>query len=227
MAYNPAVPLLRMLVLVLAFAGAMLTGEASAAGRWCSSSDVVLFGNHAVGSTTTSNVTVTNCGDQAWSFTDVNVHSATGPAFHVSTSCATGLSLAPGQSCTASIVFAPTSTGQTSGALWLRNTTNTPTQLLTFYGRGIDAQVGSATLIFLPAAAAFASQEVGKQSAALTIELHNLGPTALTPSAIVLNGPEVYDYSGAFPSTCALGAAIPAGGSCLLSLMFKPQGTGT
>src|SRR5207302_7293165 len=126
---------------LLLVAGSAVT-EAVAGGRICTSADTFMFGNRSVGSSATATATVTNCGDQAWSFTDVSVHPATGPAFHVSTSCASGGTLAPGASCSASVSFAPLAPGQTSGGLWLRNTTADSDPLLTFYGRGIDAQAG-------------------------------------------------------------------------------------
>jgi hypothetical protein len=216
--------LLRMALVLLALLGAAT--QAHADGRWCINTDVIQFGNRVVGTSTNSTVTVTNCGDQPWSFTDVSVHTSTGPAFHVNTSCTTGLTLAPTQACTATIQFAPLVAGQTSGALWLRNTTNTPTQLLTFYGRGVDAQASTATLKFVPAAAVFPAQDIGKQSAAVNVELQNLGPAALTPSAIVMNGPEVYDFIG-YPVTCQVGSPIPAGQSCQIALYFTPQKAGT
>ncbi len=218
--------LLRLVIALCVVAGASAATTARADGRWCISKDTILFGNQTVGSNTGASATVTNCGDQPWSFTDVSVDPATGSAFQVSTSCATGKTLAPGQSCTATVLFAPLVAGQTSGALWLRNTTNTPTQLLTFYGRGVDAQLATATLSFVPTAAVFPAQTVGKQSAAITVELHNLGPAALTPSALVLNGPQVYDFIG-YPVTCQVGSPIPAGQSCQLALYFTPQDTGT
>ena len=219
------IPLLRILVVLLSFAGASVATQARADGRWCISSDTVLFGNHAVGSNTTSNVTVTNCGEQSWSFTDVSVHPATGPAFNVSTTCAPGMALAPGKTCLVTVSFAPQAPGETSGGLWLRNTTSTLNQLLTFYGRGIDARVGTARLAFIPGTAVFDAQAIGAQSAALTVELHNLGPSDLTPTAMVLNGPEVYDFSG-YPVTCQVGTPIPAGGSCSVALSFQPQAAG-
>jgi hypothetical protein len=211
------------LALVLLAGGAVT--DAAAGGRICTSDDTFMFGNRAVGSSTTANATVTNCGDAPWSFTDVSVHPATGPAFQVSTTCTTGLTLAPGGTCTVSVRFAPTTPGQTSGGLWLRNTTATPDQLITFYGRGVDGQSGSASLAFVPASADFAAQAVGTESMPLTVELHNQGPAALTLSAIVLNGPEAYDFLG-FNDTCEVGAAIAAGDSCHMSLYFRPQAAG-
>ncbi|MEP6942612.1 MAG: choice-of-anchor D domain-containing protein [Betaproteobacteria bacterium] len=215
---------LAVALLLLAAAGAVT--DAAASGRICIDNDTFMFGNRAVGSSTTAVATVSNCGDAAWSFTDVSVHPATGPAFHVNAMCATGLTLAPGATCTVSVNFAPTTTGQTSGGVWLRNTTTAPDPLITFYGRGVDEQSGTASLVFVPASADFASQAVGTASMPLEVELRNLGPAALTLRAVVLNGPEVYDFFF-FNETCRVGAVIAPGDSCHLSLNFRPQAAGT
>ena len=203
--------------------GAASDGHAGA--RFCSSADTLLFGNRTVGTNTAMSATVTNCGDAAWSFTEVSVDPATGAAFHPFTTCSTGLSLPPGGKCTIDVLFSPLAPGQTSGALWLGNTTSTPSQLLTFYGRGVDPQAGSATLGFAPGAADFGEQVVGIESPALVMALKNLGPAALTPSAIILNGPAVYDFSGAEES-CGVSITIAPGKSCQLSLYFHPQQAG-
>jgi hypothetical protein len=211
-------------VALLFLAGGTVTG-AAASGQFCASDDTLLFGNRAVGSRTTASATVTNCGDAPWSFTDVSVDPATGPEFQVSTTCTTGLTLRPGAGCAVNVLFAPTATGQTSGGLWLHNTTATPDQLITFYGRGINGQNGTASLAFVPASADFGSQPVGTTAPPLTIALHNLGPAALTLSALVLNGPDVYDFFD-FLGTCETGATIAAGDSCSLTLDFRPPTLG-
>jgi len=204
---------------------AATAADATAAGQICTSADTIEFGNLAVGNRATASATVSNCGDAAWSFTSVYVDPATGPEFHVDTTCTIGLTLMPGATCGVSVVFAPTATGQTSGGLWLDNTTSTPDQLITFYGRGINSESGSASLAFVPASANFGVQPVGTTSAPLSIELHNQGPAALTLSAIVLNGPEVYDFFG-FDNGCVFGATIAAGDSCSMTLDFRPQAPG-
>ena len=215
----------RILSLVLAVVAGCIATNAMAGGRICTSDDTFIFGNRAVGSSTTAIATVSNCGDAPWSFTDASVHPATGPAFQVSATCTTGLTLAPGASCTVGVRFAPLTPGQTSGGFWLHNTTTTPDQLITFYGRGVDAQVGSASLAFVPGSAVFAPQDVGSQSAMLAVELHNLGPAALTLSALVFNGPEAHDFFG-YSYGCYVGAVIAAGDSCTMPLFFRPQAPG-
>lgn len=212
---------MRALLVLLAFA----TGTACAAGRICISRDVLLFGEQAVGTSVTQSSTVSNCGDAPFSFSDVSVHAATAPAYRVATNCATGQSLAPGAACSIDVTFAPAAPGQVSGGLWLHNTTATPDQIVTFYGRGQDARAGTATLVFEPASLAFAPQVVGTTSGAQTLTLRNLGPADLTMTALVLNGATPYDFR--FPGTCMLGVAYPAGSSCELYFYFTPAAAGT
>jgi hypothetical protein len=210
-----------MLLALACLAGVL---DAAAQPLWCATDDTLLFGNRQVGSSTSATVTISNCGDQPWSFTGISIDPATGPAFHVSRSCASGLTLAAGATCTVTVTFAPTVPGQTSGGVWLDNTTSTPQQLLAFYGRGIDAQAGTATLLFAPPALNFPPQFVGSRSQGIIVLLVNQGPAPLTLSALVLNGPAAYDYSAA--GNCNLGSAIAPGKSCTLELVFAPGALG-
>ena len=210
--------------LLLGIAGLVVASCGGAQGRFCASDDTLLFGNRLVGSSTSATATISNCGDQPWSFTDVSIHPATGPAYHVGATCATGITLAPGGACSVTVTFAPMVPGQTSGGVWLRNTTSTPDQLLTFYGRGVDAQAGTASLSFAPPALSFAAQIVGTPSAGLTVQLVNQGPAPLTPSAVVLTGPAAYDYSAT--GSCHVGVPIAAGKACWLTFFFQPAALG-
>ncbi len=220
------------LVLVLArafivtFTAVMLVPSAHAAGRFCMTAPVLTFGNLAVGNTASLTSSVRNCGDAPWTFSDVSVHPDTATAFHVNATCATAMTLAPGDSCDATVVFAPVAAGQVSGGLWLRNTSADATPLLTFYGRGSDERAGTASLAFVPPTAAFGAQRIGTQSPPLAIEFRNAGPAAITLSAVVLNGPQVFDFDG-IGESCQPGASIAAGASCHMSLFFLPQASGT
>jgi Abnormal spindle-like microcephaly-assoc'd, ASPM-SPD-2-Hydin len=214
-------------VIVVALVAALGIACADAAGRICMSADTLSFGQQMVGSSTLASVTVSNCGTDAWSFTDVSAHSATNPGFRIDSTCTTGLTLAAGAACTIDVHFEPTAPGQASGALWLHNTTSTPDQLLTFYARAIDVQAGTATLQFVPAIADFGSRDVGSESQALVVTLRNVGASPLVPSALVLNGLDPYDFRGASSAgDCGIGRAIAAGGSCTLSLYFAPRDVG-
>jgi len=211
------------------FAAIAASPSAAAAARMCTSADTLTFGQRAVGSSTSATVTVSNCGDQPFTFTDVSAHTATNPAYRIDTSCATALTLAPHESCALTVYFAPTEAGQASGALWLHNTTANPDQLVTFYGRGVDAQAGTAALAFSPAIVAFGAQALGTESAMFTLALVNTGAATLVPSALVLNGATPYDFRSAAhntPSDCGVGKPIAPGARCTLQLYFRPQQEG-
>ncbi|HEV2685447.1 MAG TPA: choice-of-anchor D domain-containing protein [Actinomycetota bacterium] len=178
-----------------------------------------------VGSSTTTNVTVANCGSAPWSFTDVSVDPVTGANWHVATDCSAGLVLGPGESCTVGVTFAPRVTGESSGGVWLHNTSTEPDALIVFYGRGVDAQAGTASLSFAPDVLSFPPQPIGTRSAGIAVALVNAGPGTLTPSALVANGPAAYDYTAT--GSCKVGAAIPPGGSCTLTFFFTPTALGS
>jgi hypothetical protein len=215
-------------LIVVAAACAGVSSTASAASRICTSADTLSFGQAPVGSSTSASASVSNCGDQPFSFTDVSPDAATNAAYRIETSCATGMTLAPQQQCAITVHFEPKAPGQASGALWLHNTTSTPDQLLTFYGRAVDAQAGTAALVFSPAIADFGTQPVGSETPALVMTLQNTGSVQLVPSALVLNGLDPYDFRGeAGAGDCGIGRGIAPGGSCTLKLYFKPQATGT
>ena len=209
---------------LIAFACLLFASAAAAQSRYCLSNDRLLFGNQLVGSVSSTSVTVSNCGSQPWSFTNVSIDPATGPAWRVNTDCATGLMLAPGAQCSVTVLFEPTKTGQTSGGLWLSNTTGTTDDLLVFYGRGIDSRAGTASLAFAPSALDFGAQGVGMQLPGVVVALVNNGPSNLTPSAIVFTGPAAYDYSAV--GDCSVGRAIAPGGSCTLTFFFVPASAG-
>ena len=217
-------------------AGALVGGlvffvatTAIAGPRICISDDTLLFGQREVGSATTATSTVSNCGDAPFAFTDVSVHAATNPAYHVQYACATGATLAPGAACTVSVQFAPTAPGQASGAVWLHNTTATPDQLVTFYGRGVDAQAGTGALVFAPSPARFEATVVGQARGPQVVRVSNTGTAPVVPTAIVINGPAPYDFRGESygdAGDCLVGTAIAPGGACTLHLVFRPAQAG-
>jgi hypothetical protein len=223
----PMTPLAVRVLGLIAVVG--LCSVAHAGPRICMSADTLSFGQQQVGSSTSASVAVSNCGDATWSFTDVSPHAATNAAYRIETSCVTGMSLAPGEQCEATIHFEPKAAGQASGALWFHNTTSTPDPLLTFYGRAIDARAGTAALAFSPVLADFAPETVGHESPPLVVTLNNIGAAPLVPSALVLNGVDPYDFrgeTGAGASACGIGRPIAAGGSCTLVFYFSPQANG-
>ena len=222
--------MLRRVLVLAALLVAFSAAPAHAFKRFCASADTLQFGNRALGSSTSSSVVVTSCGNEAWTFTDVSPHASTGSAFHVQTSCASGRTLEPGESCTIDVTFAPTLAGQTSGALWLHQTSTTPDQLVTFYGRGISPPVaGTAVVRFAPATTDLGSVPLSGTSEWHTVELANTGSAPLVPTALVINGRDPYDFatvSYGGIGDCAVGRAVPPGASCTLNFTFTPRALG-
>jgi Abnormal spindle-like microcephaly-assoc'd, ASPM-SPD-2-Hydin/Repeat of unknown function (DUF5648) len=197
--------------------------SAHGAAQLCTSVAAIQFGNVAVSTSANAAIDVSNCGDAPLTFTDVAVHPATAPAFHVSTTCATGLALEPGAHCGASVTFAPTAPGQVSGGLYLDNAAGD--DLLTFYGRGVDTQAGTATLVFTPPAVHFGEVAYGMPGPAVPLTIANAGAAPMTLTALVLNGPDAYDFAGD-ENSCTVGTVVAPGGSCLITLHFTPQALG-
>jgi len=222
--------MLRWSFTLAALALALAAPAAHAFKRFCASADSLQFGNRTLGSSTSVSVVVSSCGNESWTFWDVAPHASSGSAFHVQTSCVTGRTLAPGESCTIDVTFAPVLAGQTSGALWLHQTSTTPDQLLTFYGRGVSTSVaGTATARFTPAFADFGGVPLGSTSGWQSVELANAGTAPLVPSALVINGRNPYDFmaiSYGAGADCAVGRAIAPGTSCTLNFTFTPRASG-
>jgi hypothetical protein len=213
--------MIRWLLLALC----LVASSAQADGRMCLTRDVMLFGDQALGTNATQSAVMTNCGDAPFTLTEVSLHASTSPAFHVASTCVTGLSLAAGATCRIDVTFAPTQPGQVSGGVWLYNTTSTGSQLITFYGRGIDASAGSATLEITPSPLDFGPQAVGAIAPVRLLTLRNAGPSSLHFTALVINGPAAYDFD--FAGNCAVGLPLPAGRSCQLAFTFTPAALGT
>ena len=217
-----------IVALVLFVTLALIASTSHGAGRICTSADTLVFGQRLVGTSTGATVVVSNCGTETWSFIDVSINTATNPAYRVESTCVTGMALGPGASCAIDVHFEPTTPGQTSGAVWLHNTTSNPDQLITFYGRAIDAQAGTASLRFSPPIVNIGSEFVGTDTAAMIVTLANVGTATLVPSALVLNGFTPYDFRGASgPKDCGIGRGIAPGASCTLSLFFAPRDVGS
>jgi hypothetical protein len=210
---------------------AAAAGDAAAGARLCTSADTLVFGDRPVGSSTTRRAVVSSCGDAPLRFTEVAVHPATGPAFHVSTDCASGGSLPAGATCSVDVTFTPATAGQASGALWLHNDSVTPDQLVTFYARGADAAAGTAGLAFEPAMLDFGAVPQGERAGPRTLTLRNVGAAPLVPSALVLNGPAAFDFStpgdgrGSIVVDATLVAPLVAAGWVLEgAVLCVPQG---
>ena len=175
------------------------------------SSNSMSYGNQRVGSNSAvQTLTVTNTGTAALTLSGVALGGADATQFSMTSNCAS--SLAPGASCTASITFAPSSTGAKSTAIALQtNASSSPTVTLTGTGTTPIATVSITSL-------AFAAQLAGSTSAGQTFNVSNTGTAPLTVTSIALNGTDAASYS--LQNTCT--SAVAPGGTCSVTVAFSP-----
>ena len=127
----------------------------------------------------------------------------------------TGTAVAPGASCVITVTAAPSATGPVLATLRLiSNAAGSPT-LITLAGAGTPAPAG--TLSAAPDTLAFPEQVTGATSAPQVITVTNVGTVPVTVSRLDLTG----DFSQT--NDCV---RIDAGGSCSVSVVFRPTEVG-
>src|SRR6202049_5063231 len=133
------------------------------------------------------------------------------PFSETSTSCSG--SLLPGKSCTISVTFSPTKTGDFKGSISIADNATGSPQIVSLKGTGVPQAALS------PNPLIFGLVGVGSTSTAETATLQNNLNTSLTITSIAASG----DF--AVPSnTC--GSSVPAGGQCQIAVTFTPTQLG-
>ncbi len=182
------------------------TGTAPVAGL---SPTSLTFPSQALNTTSSAqSLTLSNTGTATLKITSIAV---TGD-FSQTNTC--GSSVAAGASCSISVSFKPTCSGQRTGTVTVTDNASPATQTASLTGTGAGP---GATLS--PASLTFATQTVGTSSSAQTVTLKNTGTATLTIRSITI--------SGDFSQTHTCGTVLAAGSSCSISVTFKPTASGT
>lgn len=124
-----------------------------------------------------------------------------------------GATLAAGASCTVGVVFTPSAGGARSGTL--RFTDSAGTQTATLAGTGVMP----ASITLTPPQLTFAATTVGQTSAAQSITLTNTGGLSTPLSNLGVS-------AGFTLATNTCGAALAAGASCVVGVVFAPGSAG-
>jgi len=165
----------------------------------------------------------------------INLASANGLSGAVSLTC----SAATGVTCQIASPVTLASGGSGTAALTLNapvTTTNGPYNVLVtgadstgkyIHTLGIQAVVsgggGQPTTVSLaPGSLTFPSTSVGATAASQSIQLSNTGKSALTISGVSITGTNASSFS----QTNNCGTSVAVGGSCLISVSFKPASSG-
>jgi Abnormal spindle-like microcephaly-assoc'd, ASPM-SPD-2-Hydin len=188
-----------------------LSGSGTTPGLLSVSSSALSFGSVQVNSSATKSETVTNSGGTTVTVTDANVSR---PEFSV-TGLSLPLALSPGQSFTFGVKFAPSSGGAVTDSLTLGSDASNPSLSVSLSGTG--TVVGQ--LAVSPATLNFGSVVVG-QSKSMSATLSATGANVTVSSAGFSTSE--FTLSGvAFPFT------VNAGQSASVTVMFKPQASGS
>jgi Abnormal spindle-like microcephaly-assoc'd, ASPM-SPD-2-Hydin len=182
----------------------------SGSGVLSPSASPISFGNVAVGSNSTQSLSITNTGTSA-----VNVTAATisGSGFTI-TGGNLATSIGVGQSVTAQIQFAPTSSGAASGTLTVTSDASNSPLMISLSGTG--TQPG---LSISPASLSFGNVTVG-QSSSQAVTLTNTGNSNLMISQATVSG------AGFSTSGLTLPATLSSGQNISMNVQFAPTVAG-
>jgi hypothetical protein len=169
----------------------------------------VNFGNVKAGSSTTQNVQLSNTGNSSVTVTQV---AATGTGISVS-GLGTPVTLAPSQSVTLSVTFAPTTAGATAGSLTVTNNDGVSAVAAV---TGTQVQPG---LSMTPTSASFGSVVAGNTNSQ-TVQIKNSGTANLTVLQATVTG------SGFSLSGLALPMTLTPGQSGNFNVQYAPQSAG-
>jgi Abnormal spindle-like microcephaly-assoc'd, ASPM-SPD-2-Hydin len=192
-------------------ANTTLTGMGVAAGSLTASPSTVSFGSVQTGNTQTASETLTNSGGSSVTITQA---SYTGAGFSAN-GMTMPLTLAPGQSTSFNVAFAPQTTGAVSGGLTITSNASNAALPIALSGTGVSA--GSLTAS--PSTVSFGSIQTSKSQTA-SETLTNSGGSSVTITQAAATG------SGFSMSGITLPLTLAAGQSTSFSIAFAPQTSG-
>lgn len=221
-ASRPAGPLAFMIMLaaVIAILGlssctgytnAKTTSKTPGSGMLSANLTTVSFGTVGVGKSTTQSVTVTNTGT---STVTIDQTAVTGTSFTTGAGTPSA-TIAPGQSKTIQIQFAPLSPGSAAGGFTLTSNASNSPLTVDLVGTG-----GQAGLAISPASFNFGSVQVGSTGSA-TITLTNSGNESVSITQASATG------TGFSANGLSSGATIAAGQSTTFTAQFAPTTAGS
>lgn len=167
------------------------------------------FGSVPDGTTSAPQImTLTNTGNTNLTVNNVNIVGPNSGDFAQTNTCTTVL---PQTTCAITVTFTPSITGtETADISVTDNAPNSP-QLGSLTGNGIG---NGPAVVFSPTSLTFASQLIGTSSTPQAVTLSNIGNAALAISGITT--------SSGFTQTNNCGSTVAAGGSCTITVVFKP-----
>jgi hypothetical protein len=181
------------------------------------SATTLAFADQIVGTASaTMSARLTNSGTANLVVSAVALAGANAGDFTRGGTCAAALTLAPTQSCTVDATFKPTALGARTASVSITHNAAPATSSVSLSGNGIATPAPAAALS--ATTLAFGSQTLGTTSAAKTVSISNTGTAVLSLGTIALAGTNAGDFAA---SNCS-NVALNPGGSCTISVTFKP-----
>ncbi|HEX8615807.1 MAG TPA: choice-of-anchor D domain-containing protein [Telluria sp.] len=190
---------------------------AGAAAAASATPNALAFGSQTIGgAAATQNVTLTNTGNVALTFSSLAVNGSGAFSVAPGSHCATPL--APGASCSVPLLFAPSAEGAAAGTLVA--SFNGGAVQVAVSGAGTTAAVAKPTLSDA-GPVAFGEIQVGKSAAPHTTVLRNPGTAALKITTLAIDGADFV-----LGGSCAVNGIVSPAGSCTIETTFKPGAPG-
>jgi len=177
------------------------------------------FGNQIVGTTSAAKtMTLTNRGTASLSISSIALSGTNSTDFAQTNNCPGTLAISA--SCTISVTFTPSATGNRSASVTLTDNAVDSPQNAALSGTGI---ILAPAVSLSPGSLSFGNQNVGITSAAQTVTLTNTGTASLSISSIALSGTNNLDFAQTnnCPGTLAVNA------NCTINVTFTPSANGT
>jgi hypothetical protein len=168
------------------------------------------FGSVVDGQTKSQTITVTNTGSAALTIADLAV---TGNAYSAA-GLVTPVTIAAGNTASLSVLFAPTTAGNQTGAVSISSNAPNSPNVLSLSGTGTAATV---TLSSSPSSVSFAAVNAGSSSSK-SVTITNSGNVSMTISQVSVNAKDFAVSGMTAPVTLA------AGQNAAMSVTFSPTG---
>lgn len=175
------------------------------------SNTTILFGNVAMGTTSTRSLTITNSGTSNLVITSITATGNFHPAKYANAI------ILPRANFQMSVSFTPPSLGSNKGTLSISDNATGSPHTVSLSGTGIAPVVSLS-----PTTLAFGNEPVDMTSAVKAVTLSNTGNAALSLTSIAFTGTNASNFAQA--NTC--GSSVAPGGHCPIVVMFTPSASG-
>jgi hypothetical protein len=171
----------------------------------------------------TQTMLLKNTGVAPLTITSTSVTGTDAADFTATTTACVGTTLAPGASCSVTLSFSPTATGDRTASLVVNHTGLNNPFSVPLVGTG-GAAGTTAAISFNPRSVAFTPLHVGKTSKLWTVSVSNAGGTLpLDVQSVTLTGTGASQFA-ILDNRCS--ANVAPGASCQVDLAFSPTGAG-